>query len=76
MARITSAHAFMVDLEPKVVRTDAIQSFNSQETIFVVLRDVDGSNGTGYSYTIGDGGPAILSLLKETLLPRLMGQGT
>ncbi|MEE3046754.1 MAG: mandelate racemase/muconate lactonizing enzyme family protein [Pseudomonadota bacterium] len=74
MARITSANAFMVDLEPKVVRTDAIQSFNSQETIFVVLRDADGAKGMGYSYTIGDGGPAILSLLKETLLPRLIGQ--
>ncbi|WP_417815947.1 mandelate racemase/muconate lactonizing enzyme family protein [Thalassospira alkalitolerans] len=74
MARITSANAFMVDLEPKVVRTDAIQSFKSQETIFVVLRDGDDAQGMGYSYTIGDGGASILALLKETLLPRLMGQ--
>ncbi|WP_033068239.1 mandelate racemase/muconate lactonizing enzyme family protein [Thalassospira australica] len=74
MARITSAKAYMVDLEPKVVRTDAIQSFKSQETIFVVIRDADGAEGQGYSYTIGDGGAAILSLLQVTLLPRLMGQ--
>ncbi|MCC9620391.1 mandelate racemase/muconate lactonizing enzyme family protein [Thalassospira sp. MA62] len=74
MARITSAQVFMVDLAPKVVRTDAIQSFKSQETVFVILRDADGAQGTGYSYTIGDGGHAVLSLLQRTLLPRLMGQ--
>ncbi|WP_417248282.1 mandelate racemase/muconate lactonizing enzyme family protein [Celeribacter sp.] len=74
MARITHAHAFMVDLVPKVERTDAIQSFKSQETIFVELTDADGARGIGYSYTIGDGGPSVLALLKHTLLPRLMGQ--
>ncbi|WP_417823193.1 mandelate racemase/muconate lactonizing enzyme family protein [Thalassospira lucentensis] len=74
MARITRANAFLVDLEPKVVRTDAIQSFKSQETIFVVLHDADGAQGMGYSYTIGDGGPSVLALLQKTLLPRLMGQ--
>ncbi|WP_417241950.1 mandelate racemase/muconate lactonizing enzyme family protein [Celeribacter sp.] len=74
MAKITHARAFMVDLEPKVLRTDAIQSFKSQETIFVELRDGDGARGMGYSYTIGDGGPSVLALLRHTLLPRLMGQ--
>lgn len=74
MARITEAHAFMVDLVPKVKRTDAIQSFKSQETIFVRLTDADGAEGMGYSYTIGDGGPSILALLRHTLLPALMGR--
>ncbi|MEO8240935.1 MAG: mandelate racemase/muconate lactonizing enzyme family protein [bacterium] len=74
MPRILQADAFMVDLVPKVKRTDAIQSFKSQETIFVRLRDVEGAEGMGYSYTIGDGGPSILALLKHTLLPALMGR--
>lgn len=74
MARITHAEAFMVDLVPAVRRTDAIQSFKSQETIFVRLRDSDGAGAMGYSYTIGDGGPSVLALLRHTLLPRLMGQ--
>lgn len=74
MARVIQAEAFMVDLPPKVVRHDAIQSFKSQETIFVTLRDAEGAEGTGYSYTIGDGGPAVLSLLQHTLLPALMGR--
>ena len=30
--------------------------------------------GVGYSYTIGTGGPAVISLLRETLVPRLIGR--
>jgi L-alanine-DL-glutamate epimerase-like enolase superfamily enzyme len=74
MARIERAEAFLVDLVPKVKRTDAIQSFKSQETIFVILSDADGAQGKGYSYTIGDGGPSVLALLRHTLLPALMGR--
>lgn len=64
----------MVDLRPKVKRTDAIQSFDSQETPFVRIIDSDGAIGLGYSYTIGQGGPAIMSLLKETLIQQLIGR--
>ena len=49
----------MVDLEPKVKRTDAIQSFVSQETPIVRITDADGAVGTGYTYTIGTGGPSV-----------------
>lgn len=64
----------MVDLAPKVRRTDAIQSFVSQETPILRLTDADGAVGTGYSYTIGTGGPAVIALLRDTLLPRLIGR--
>ncbi|GAB5505406.1 MAG: mandelate racemase/muconate lactonizing enzyme family protein [Rhizobiaceae bacterium] len=74
MARIASIEILMVDLAPKIERVDAIQSFVSQETPFVRITDEDGQVGTGYSYTIGTGGPAIISLLKETLAPRLVGR--
>ncbi|MCG6901136.1 MAG: mandelate racemase/muconate lactonizing enzyme family protein, partial [Rhodobacter sp.] len=74
MALIERVEIFMVDLQPKVRRTDAIQSFDSQETPFVRITDSDGAVGTGYSYTIGQGGPAIMSLLRETLVPRLIGR--
>ena len=74
MAVIERAEAFLVDLVPKVKRTDAIQSFKSQETIFVTLTDAEGATGRGYSYTIGDGGPSVLALLRHTLLPALMGR--
>ena len=74
MARIAQAELTMVDLRPKVERTDAIQAFVSQETPILALTDAEGAVGTGYSYTIGTGGPAVISLLRETLLPRLIGR--
>jgi L-alanine-DL-glutamate epimerase-like enolase superfamily enzyme len=70
---IVSAEAWLSDLEVETVRTDAVQSFLKQETIFVRLRTGDGTEGMGYSYTIGTGGRAVLSLLRETLLPLLPG---
>ena len=74
MAKITHVDICMVNLAPKVKRTDAIQSFVSQETPLVTITDADGAKGTGYSYTIGTGGPAVISLLRETLAPQLIGR--
>ncbi len=74
MAKIAKVDIFMANLEPKVKRTDAIQSFVSQETPFVRITDADGASGLGYSYTIGQGGPAVMSLLRETLVPQLIGR--
>ncbi len=56
---------------PKVKRTDAIQSFVSQETPIVTITDADGAVGTGYSYTIGTGGSSVMRLLSDHLAPRL-----
>ena len=74
MAKIVRVEALMVDLKPKVKRTDAIQSFVSQETPIVRITDADGAVGTGYSYTIGTGGPSIMALLQHTLAPALIGR--
>ncbi len=73
MARIERIELRMVDLAPKVVRTDAIQSFVSQETPIVTVTDSDGASGTGYSYTIGTGGSSVMRLLADHLAPRIMG---
>ncbi|SPF81585.1 mandelate racemase/muconate lactonizing enzyme family protein [Pseudoprimorskyibacter insulae] len=73
MPKIVRAECFKIDLVPKVLRTDAIQSFKCQETIFVRVWDADGGTGLGYSYTIGDGGSAVLALLRDSLLPALIG---
>lgn len=64
----------MVDLKPKVLRTDAVQTFISQETPIVTVTDSDGAVGTGYSYTIGTGGPSVMALLERTLAPALIGR--
>ena len=74
MAKITRVEALMVDLIPKVKRTDAIQSFVSQETPIVRIYDADGGIGTGYSYTIGTGGDSIMKLIEKTLAPALIGR--
>lgn len=74
MARIERIELCMVDLRPKVVRTDAIQSFVSQETPLVTITDSDGARGTGYSYTIGTGGSSVMRLLADHLGPRLIGR--
>ncbi|SLN62617.1 mandelate racemase/muconate lactonizing enzyme family protein [Roseisalinus antarcticus] len=74
MARIAHVRLRMVDLAPKVVRTDAIQSFVSQETPIVTVTDTDGAVGQGYSYTIGTGGSSVMRLLSDHLVPRLIGR--
>ncbi|MFJ3394423.1 mandelate racemase/muconate lactonizing enzyme family protein [Leifsonia aquatica] len=70
---IVSAEAWLSDLAVETVRTDAVQSFLKQETIFVRLRTAGGTVGLGYSYTIGTGGSAVLSLLRATLLDVVIG---
>jgi L-alanine-DL-glutamate epimerase-like enolase superfamily enzyme len=74
MAIIERVELGLVNLTPKVKRTDAIQSFVSQETPMVRVFDRDGAIGTGYSYTIGTGGSAIVALLRDHLAPLLIGR--
>ncbi len=45
MARIERVDLRLVDIPPKVKRTDAIQSFVSQETPIVTVTDSDGAAG-------------------------------
>lgn len=74
MAKIERVEILMVDLVPKVRRTDAIQAFVSQETPIVRIYADDGAVGTGYSYTIGTGGHAVVALLARNLAPQLIGR--
>lgn len=74
MTTITSVEILHVDLPPPVPRSDAIQSFVTQETPFVRIRMADGSEGTGYTYTIGTGGSSVVALLRDHLAPRLIGR--
>ncbi|MEV2214899.1 mandelate racemase/muconate lactonizing enzyme family protein [Streptomyces sp. NPDC050997] len=74
MTRIERIDVRLVDLAPAAVRVDAMQSFVKQETVLVDLQTSDGLSGTGYSYTIGTGGRAVVSLITEHLAPALLGQ--
>ena len=74
MAKIQQIQLQLVNLDPKVKRTDAIQSFVTQETPIVSIIDEDGQTGIGYTYTIGTGGSSVFYLLKDHLLPQLIGR--
>jgi L-alanine-DL-glutamate epimerase-like enolase superfamily enzyme len=72
--KIQRIDILQIDLAPKVRRTDAIQSFVSQETPMVRIACDDGAVGTGYTYTIGTGGSTVVALLRDHLAPRLVGR--
>jgi L-alanine-DL-glutamate epimerase-like enolase superfamily enzyme len=74
VSTIQHVEILQVDLAPKVVRTDAIQAFITQETPMVRIRCDDGSEGAGYSYTIGTGGSSVVALLRDHLAPKLIGR--
>ena len=74
MTTIRSVEILQVNLPPKVKRTDAIQSFVTQETPMVRVTCADGAVGTGYTYTIGTGGSSVVALLRDHLAPRLIGR--
>jgi len=74
MNAIERVEIWQVDLAPKVVRTDAIQSFVTQETPIVRITCADGAQGVGYAYTIGTGGSSVVALLRDHLAPKLLGR--
>ncbi|TMG24344.1 MAG: mandelate racemase/muconate lactonizing enzyme family protein, partial [Chloroflexi bacterium] len=73
-SKIRRVDAYLVDLMPERPRTDAIQSFVKQETIFVEVENDEGAVGVGYAYTIGTGGRAVLAHLRHDLLDLLTGE--
>jgi L-alanine-DL-glutamate epimerase-like enolase superfamily enzyme len=74
LSPIERVEILQVDLPPKVVRTDAIQAFVTQETPIVRITCADGAAGVGYAYTIGTGGSSVVALLRDHLGPRLIGR--
>jgi Mandelate racemase / muconate lactonizing enzyme, N-terminal domain len=72
-AFIVSADARLVRLPVDPPRGDAIQKFDALEMPIVDIADRSGHRGLGFSYTIGTGGTAILSLLHDELLHQLIG---
>ena len=71
---ITRVEILQVNLPPPVPRSDAIQSFVTQETPMVRITCDDGAVGVGYTYTIGTGGSSVVALLRDHLAPRLIGR--
>ncbi len=72
IARIM-ADRYVIQL-PEVVSDSTHGDQPSFELITVRLTDSDGGEGVGYTYTGGFGGRAILSLLRDELVPHLVGK--
>jgi L-alanine-DL-glutamate epimerase-like enolase superfamily enzyme len=75
-----SADATIVRVEARLVRVpvdpprgDAIQKFDALELPIVEIVDRAGHRGTGFGYTIGTGGTAILALLQDEVVPHMIG---
>jgi L-alanine-DL-glutamate epimerase-like enolase superfamily enzyme len=71
--RVVAARARLARVPVEPPRGDAIQQFDALELPIVELVDGAGRRGVGFGYTIGTGGTAIFSLLKDELLPRVIG---
>ena len=71
--QIVKARAWACDIPVLQPRTDAVQSFVSQETILVEVTTEQGTTGRGYAYTIGAGGTAVVALLRDYLVDKLIG---
>jgi L-alanine-DL-glutamate epimerase-like enolase superfamily enzyme len=76
MPRIVDVEILQVDLPPKVPRSDAIQSFVTQETPIERIPADEGTQGIGYGDTIGTGGSSVVALLADHFAPRLLGRDT
>src|SRR5437667_5498471 len=59
---------------PVVLSDSTHGSIPAFELITVRVRDADGAEGVGYTYTVGTGGAAILALLGRDLAPLLTGR--
>lgn len=71
---IERVEVLTIDIPAKFPRKDAIQPFEKQETPIVRVFSKTGAVGTGYTYTLGTGGSALVALIADYLAPQLLGQ--
>jgi L-alanine-DL-glutamate epimerase-like enolase superfamily enzyme len=70
---LVRAEARLVRVPVDPARGDAIQQFDALELPIVTIVDRIGQTGVGFGYTIGTGGTAVLALLEDELLPKIIG---
>jgi L-alanine-DL-glutamate epimerase-like enolase superfamily enzyme len=72
--RIVSLEAGLYRIELPVALSDSTHgTITHFELITVRLRDSDGAEGVGYTYTVGAGGAAVHALIDQGLRPVLIG---
>ena len=74
MAKIENIQVDQYRIPLPVVLSDSTHGdMSAFELITVRVRDADGAEGVGYTYTVGRGGSAIRALIADDLTPLLMG---
>ena len=77
MARIETIDIRLFDVPLAEVLVDAMHGSHTHfELVTVTVRDADGVEGTGYTYTGGKGGRSIVAMLAHDLKPFLLGKDT
>ena len=75
MSRIERIEARLFRMPLAEVLEDAMHGAHTHfELITATNRDADGAQGTGYTYTGGRGGRAILAMIEHDLAPFLTGR--
>ena len=75
MGQIVDIHAELFKLPLKEVLSDAMHGDHTHfELITVTVKLDNGALGTGYTYTGGRGGRAILAMIEYDLIPFLIGK--
>lgn len=75
MSRIAAVTSGLHRVPLPVVLTDSMHGeMRAFELVTVRVRDADGAEGTGYTYTVGRGGAAILATLERDMAELLVGR--
>jgi L-alanine-DL-glutamate epimerase-like enolase superfamily enzyme len=74
MPRVTDLRTGLYGVPNEESLDDATQSFDELELVVVELECDDGTGGTGFTYTIGEGGRSILEFVRATLEPLVVGE--
>ena len=74
---VAAVEAALHDVPLDEVLVDAMHGDHAHfQLVTCTVRDTDGAEGTGYTYTGGRGGSAILAMLRDDLAPFLLGRPT
>ncbi|MFC6734208.1 MULTISPECIES: mandelate racemase/muconate lactonizing enzyme family protein [unclassified Haladaptatus] len=73
MTRVAAVTTALYGVPNEEALADATQSFDELELVVVEVELEDGTEGLGFTYTIGEGGAAIKTFVESTLEPVLVG---
>lgn len=74
MPRVTDLQTGLYGVPNDEPLDDATQSFDELELVVVELGCDDGTEGVGFTYTIGEGGSAVYEFVRTTLEPLVVGE--